>query len=407
MEKRGDVVILNILVQNPFMRSGGAENRIRTLLQALVKRPDIDEVHFMFSGPEAHHQVEAGGKFHYWQIRKNHTKSVTENILRDYDIDVVQLHNNQIIGVEGIKLAQEKGIPTVWLMHDFWCVCHQRFLTKVWEADFTDLCYEINPQKCLDCVGAYNYLCTKREREVVQNCDVGIVPSERIRNIFYNVDFMKDKMIIVKPWIDLSLFKPIPEKAKKPYQVLYASGNFIPHKGINVLLRAWELVNRRLPEANLIAIGDQRSLRETVDLSKKLKLQNINLIQRVEQDKLKEIYYESALTIFPSIWEETIGLVWIESLAVGTPVICSATGSIPELLKEGGEMFEPRNHVELASTILDLLLSPSKRAKLAVAGNRYVHSEFRPERAADDFTKIYYRLEGENYEKNIKEKIEE
>ncbi len=387
---------MKVLVQNPFMHAGGAENRQRWLMQALVRRPDIDEVHFMFVGAESQHQIEASGKMHFWQLKPGHTEDVTKEIIKQYDVDIVQLHNNQLIGVDGIALAQKVGLPTIWVMHDFWPLCWQRFFTKVWQADSEELCYEIDPDKCATCVGDYYSLLTKKQREVVNNCDVGIVPSKRIRDIFYRNNFLKDKMEVVEPWIDLSLFKPEASIQKKDWQVLFA-GNYIPHKGINVLLKAWDIVQRRLPMSNLIAQGDARCKNETIGLAKKLKLTNVSLIETVPQEHLKRLYIESAITVFPSIWEETIGLIWVESLACGTPVICSHTGSIPELLKYGGETFEPRNHVELAETIIDFLLSPSKRNAYAQEGHRYVHQAFSPERAAEDFMKIYTALELKKY----------
>ena len=126
----------------------------------------------------------------------------------------------------------------------------------------------------------------------------------------------------------------------------------------------------------------------------------MNLIGGMPQEQLRNLMTESTVTIFPSIWEETIGLTWIESLACGTPVICSKTGSIPELLKYGGEMFEPRNHLELAERIMDMLMNVSKRVKLATEGHQYVHSEFKPERAAKDFAQIYYELSDKKNEEN-------
>jgi len=176
---------MKILVQNPYMHAGGAENRQRLLMQALIRRPDVDEVHFMFIGSEPHHQIDADGKMHLWQIKNGRTEAVTKEIIKKYDIDVVQLHNNQLIGTDGIALAQKIGLPTIWVMHDFWPLCWYRFLTKVWQADSEELCYEIDPVKCAACVGDYYALLTKKQRDVVNNCDAGVVPSKRIRDIFY------------------------------------------------------------------------------------------------------------------------------------------------------------------------------------------------------------------------------
>jgi glycosyltransferase involved in cell wall biosynthesis len=392
---------LKILVQNPYMEAGGAENRIRALVQGLINRPEISEVHFLYAGIESFHQVQSKDKFHLWQVKPARTAKVTREIIEKYKIDVVQLHNNQEIGVKGLEVAQEMGIPTVWVMHDFWPICTMRFLSKVWQADSEPNCDKYEYYKCRDCVGQFNYEVNEMQRNVINKCNVGIVPSNKIRSIFENNNLLNGKWMVVDPWIDLNMFYPDNRVQRKPWQVFFA-GNFIPHKGINVLLKAWELVNRRLPMANLIVQGDQRCVNETTTLATNLGLLNVSFINHVQQDNLRTLYNESALTVFPSIWEETIGLIWIESLACGTPVICSNVGSMSELLKKGGEMFEPRNHVELAEKIVDLLLSPSKRNVYAKEGFEYVQGKFKPERAADDFIKLYYRLESERVGKESK-----
>lgn len=390
---------LKILVENPYMEAGGAENRIKALLQALVNRPEVEEVHFLFAGLESFHQVQSKDKFHLWQIKPARTAKVTKQIIEQHKIDVVQLHNNQEIGTGGLEVAQKMGIPTVWVMHDFWPICDMRFLSKVWQADSEPNCETYDFYKCRDCVGQYNYEITGMQREVINKCDVGIIPSNRIKNIFEKNNLLNGKWKVVEPWIDLNMFYPDGNIQRKPWQVTFA-GNFIPHKGINVLLRAWELVNKRLPMANLVAVGDSRCANEVTTLAQNLDLLNVSFLNHLPQPQLRNLYNESAITIFPSIWEETIGLIWIESLACGTPVICSNIGSIPEVLKKGGELFEPRNHVELAEKIVDMLLSPSKRNAYAREGHDFVRASFDPARAADDFIKLYYQLEAKRYGKD-------
>lgn len=390
---------MNIIVQNPYMQAGGAENRIKLLIQELVRRPEIDTVHFVFSGLEPAHTLQAEEKMHMWQIKPGSNIPVLRNIMKNWDIDVFQFHNNQEFGTRGLEYMQSQGIPTVWVMHDFWPLCNQRFMMRVWDAEAYPVCHDTptrNPNECLECVGEYYYNLYLKQREAINKCDVGIVPSKNIKDIFEMNNLLVGKWKIVEPWTDLKLFQPAP--VQKRFQVFFA-GNYIPHKGFPVLLRAWAHVNKRLPNAQLLAQGDSRMVQETIDMSKRLKVQNISLIEHVPQERLRELYSESMLTIFPSIWEETIGLIWVESLACGTPVICSKTGSIPELLKYGGEMFEPRDHVELAERIIDLLLSPSKLNKYAEEGYKFVHTNFRPERAGDDFLKIYTKLEVDRYAK--------
>ena len=398
---------LNIIVQNPYMQAGGAENRIKLLLQELVRRPEIDTLHFVFSGLEPAHTVQAEEKFHLWQIKPGANLPVLRNIMKEWDIDVFQFHNNQEFGTRGLELAQSKGIPTVYVMHDFWPLCYQRFMMRVWDAESFPVCIDTptaRPYECLECVGEYYYNLYLKQLEAIKKCDVGIVPSNRIKDIFEKNNVLVGKWKIVEPWIDLTAFTPAPIQ-KRPYQVFFA-GNYIPHKGFRVLLRAWAHVNKRLPMANLLAQGDSRVLDETINYSKNHKVQNVQLIEHVPQERLRELYSESAITVFPSIWEETIGLIWVESLACGTPVICSRTGSIPELLKFGGETFEPRDDVELAERIIDILLSPSKQRKYAQEGYDYVKKNFSPIRAGDDFLKIYTKLEVDRYAKQTNKTVD-
>jgi len=341
------------------------------------------------------HELRGDGKLHLWQVEKGKIKPLTRKIIEDFDINVVQLHNNQFIGTRGIEEAQKMGIPTVWVFHDFWTLCPQRFMIRVWQAMDYDACYKINADKCIKCVGRYNYEMTRRQREIINKCDAGIVPSERHIKIFEDNNLLVGKWKIIKPWIDLEFFNIMKNVNKNPWQVFFA-GNYIAHKGIQVLLKAWKMVNKRLPMAHLVAQGDYRSLDLVVNLAKSLNLMNVHFVERMPPESLRGTYNESAIVVFPSIWEETVGLIWLEALACGTPVICSRTGSIPELLKYGGEMFEPRNHVELAEKIVDMLLLPKKRYKMAKEGYDYVRRNFDSRRAGDDFTKLYYELDLRN-----------
>jgi len=382
---------MNVLIQNPYISAGGAESRIKSLINELVGRYDIDSVYFIHVVFTPSHRVDANGKLHFWQVEKKNVARVTGKIIDDYNIDIFQLHNNQMVGTHGLNVARERGIPTIWVMHDMWVLCHQRFMTKVWQAMDYDLCHKIDETKCRECVGDFNYELTAMQREDIKKCDVAIMPSNRIKKIFEDNGVLNGKMRIIKPWINLGAFRQMPEVNKDLWKVFFA-GNYIPHKGIQVLLKAWKLVNKRLPMANLVAQGDQRSVQSALSLAKVLNLQNVSFIPHVSQEKLCTLYNEASITVFPTIWEEIMGLIWVESLACGTPVICSEIGSIPEYLKYGGEMFEPRNHVELATKIIDLLLSPSKRNEYGKDGFNYVRREFNPARAANDFVKLYYEL---------------
>jgi glycosyltransferase involved in cell wall biosynthesis len=66
-------------------------------------------------------------------------------------------------------------------------------------------------------------------------------------------------------------------------------------------------------------------------------IDNINVIyiDNTERDEALELFKRSKAFLFPVQWEEPFGLVMIESMACGTPVIAFARGSVPEIIKDG------------------------------------------------------------------------
>ena len=100
-------------------------------------------------------------------------------------------------------------------------------------------------------------------------------------------------------------------------------------KGIDILIKAWE----KLKKEKLIVIGTGDLENEIKDYISKFKLDNIELKGRLQKDDAMEYIYEAKSLIFPSQCYETFGLVIIEALKRGTPVIVNDIGNISELVE--------------------------------------------------------------------------
>ena len=107
-------------------------------------------------------------------------------------------------------------------------------------------------------------------------------------------------------------------------------GRLVKQKGIIEAIKAAQASNKSL---NILGVGEESFMKENVEplLSEQIKLIDINdnSVNRVKT------YQGSRATIFPIIWEEPFGLVMVESMATGTPVIAFANGSVPEIIKDG------------------------------------------------------------------------
>ena len=174
------------------------------------------------------------------------------------------------------------------------------------------------------------------------------------------------------------------EAAKECIRLLYV-GRLRAEKGIIVALNALDLLlnGQDGPKAvlHLDVFGDgnaayldelQRFLR-----TKRL-TQAVTFHGRVPQDELIAHYDHSDILLVPSLWQEPFGLVVVEAMARGLPVIASNVGGPAEILTRGidGLLIEPGSERELASAIKLLVHDPVKCAQLSKAARATVERRF-------------------------------
>jgi len=140
-------------------------------------------------------------------------------------------------------------------------------------------------------------------------------------------------------------------------------------KGLRYLMEAFSKVKRELPNSKLVVVGDGPGKLWLVSLVESLGLQGDVIFTGFQQNPIQ--YMKGFdLMVLPSLYE-AFGAVILEALYVGTPVIGSKAGGIPEVLKYDELLFEPRNADELASKILNLLQNDGAYSKaLELCGKR-------------------------------------
>lgn len=153
--------------------------------------------------------------------------------------------------------------------------------------------------------------------------------------------------------------------------ILYV-GRLTPVKGVRYLLRALPSVFTRLPEARVVLVGDGeegRSLREAA--------RDLGITDRVTfagpQAHADVIRFMRAadVLVLPSI-KEAFGMVLVEAMSCGLPVIASAVMGIPHVVEDGvhGRLVPPADPARLASAVIDLLADRHARADMAVRNVR-------------------------------------
>jgi spore coat protein SA len=146
---------------------------------------------------------------------------------------------------------------------------------------------------------------------------------------------------IQKVWlgVDVNRFTPAHteavRKTKKAYTLLFA-GRLIPRKGVDVLLRAVHRARQINPgPIKLMVAGDSPNkayTRKTRMLSRKLGLK-ARFLGSVPHNRIHRIYRQADCLVCPSQGHEAFGLVNVEAMASGIPVIASDNGGIKEIIK--------------------------------------------------------------------------
>lgn len=147
-------------------------------------------------------------------------------------------------------------------------------------------------------------------------------------------------------------------------------GRFHKWKNLELLLKALVLVKNKIPNVKLVVIGEGDLREHYVELSKELGIENNVRFQGfVSEEELIKHYKKAKLLVLPSSKSEAFGMVVLEALSLGTPVVVSKMGEFPKIVEDGkGGLLAELNEKELANRILNLLANEKIRRKMAVVG---------------------------------------
>jgi glycosyltransferase involved in cell wall biosynthesis len=111
----------------------------------------------------------------------------------------------------------------------------------------------------------------------------------------------------------------------------------------------------------------------------------------MSSDELRDAYARARVVVVPSHWPEPFGLVGIEAMAAGRPVVGTATGGIPEWLENGetGLLVKPGDPNALSAALAALLSDPERAGHMGVRGVARVAELFSPERYVDAIARAY------------------
>jgi glycosyltransferase involved in cell wall biosynthesis len=182
----------------------------------------------------------------------------------------------------------------------------------------------------------------------------------------------------------------VPPYTIEPQPVISLVGRLNQQKGVDIFLEALRL----LPECKgwLVGIGNETEQKRVVD-----QLQRDNLQSRVRWDQTGmegvRAMTEAAVVVVPSRWEG-LGIVALEAMSLGRPVVASRVDGLSEVVLEGvtGLLVAPESPEALAQAIRKILSDPIQASEMGQAGRRRVEEHFTLLKMRDAYRLLYEEI---------------
>jgi len=235
----------------------------------------------------------------------------------------------------------------------------------------------------------------------LRSADVIVTPSECSKQDaikFYNLPADKIKVIYeapapyFAPTSDKAVLDRVRQKYNLPRRFILHVGTIEPRKNLSRLLNAFEALLPPHPDLKLVLIGKKGWLYESFfEQLKKLGLEEAVIFPGyVAEADLPACYQLAEVFAYPSLYEG-FGLPPIEAMACGTPVVCSNSSSLPEVVGEAGLLVEPTDTEALSQAIGAILSRPELRSELQARALAQAGS-FSWQRTARDLETLYDSL---------------
>jgi glycosyltransferase involved in cell wall biosynthesis len=289
---------------------------------------DIESLHprFILGPGYSTHSIE-------WLLYLTAIRSTIDDLRHEFPFDLIHAHFTYPDGVVAERLAKRYGIPFVITEHNPW---------GPWMNEHPAVC--------------------QRAIRAAKQSAFQIVVSQYVRRTVEQFAGTMKNLVVIPCGVDESEFTLRDEaQIRNSNQILFV-GAIRPVKGVDILLRAVRLLSERRREIRLVLVGEafygayekeERQLRKMVS--------DLGIADRVRfagkqvPPELVHSMQESAALVLPSR-AESLGMVLVEALACGTPVVATRCGGPEEIVNDRvGVLVPPEDPEALARGIEQVL----------------------------------------------------
>ncbi len=268
-----------------------------------------------------------------------------DTLLPSLKLDVIHTHHPFLLGQTAASKAKELDLALVFTFHTQY-------------REYTHY-FPIPQETVQDFVkdAVVNWL-----GEFMQKCQHIVVPTESMRDILEQQYGLEERLTVIPTGIDLQPFEEADghsirsERGWGQHKVLISIGRMASEKNFRTLLKASSRAMRQCPDLYVVLVGDGPELKELKRYTQELGIaERVEFLGKVPFPQIPGLLKAADLFGFASV-TETQGLVTLEAMAAGLPVVAVEATGTSDVVENGNEGFlTPNNSQALADAIITLV----------------------------------------------------
>jgi 1,2-diacylglycerol 3-alpha-glucosyltransferase len=301
-----------------------------------------------------------------------------DQLIPKLKLDVIHTHHPFLLGQTAASKARDHNIPLVFTFH----TQYQEY------THYIPLPQEQVQEFLKNRI--MNWL-----REFMRKCQHIVIPSESMRSILVNDYGLMDRFTVVPTGLDIAPYKDANGAALRSEwgwnddKVVISAGRLAEEKNWTTLLQAFALAQQKQPHLRLVLIGDGPQADALRQLAGELGIsERVLFTGKVLFEQIPAYLKAADLFAFASV-TETQGLVTLEAMAAGLPVVAVAGPGTQDIVEDSRQGFLVQNDAEaLANGIVKLIESPMLMSRFKSAALRKSRS-YDNRRLARKMLKVY------------------
>ncbi len=358
---------------------GGVESHVLELSKQLIERGhDVIVVTTKLEGTEKREKVEGVPVKRVEPMTIQYSTPVVpevRKVLLDMDYDLLHSHSPPpIMSFFGVRCANRKDVPFILTYH---CDLELQnifgpLMVQLYERTFG------------------TYTVSKSDRIVTTTNSYGATS----RAVWH------EEADIIPNAVDSSRFNPdnSGEEIRKKHdlgddKVVMYVGRIVYHKGLEYFVESAKYLG---DDTKYILVGEGDFMPELKKIVKRESLENkVIFAGRVTNEELPKYYAATDVFVLPSVSRlEAFGIVTMEAMASGVPVVVSDIPGVREVITEGrhGLLAEPMNSKDIAGKVRTILENPDLAQRMGKMGRKRIEEKFTWEKVAEEIEEVYEKL---------------